>query len=178
MLAEPLLIVRRALREQIGILHRRLLAIVRDDDVCRRLAAAALGKSVQTIEVASDADLDAALSRLNRANIDALAVTAGPFTNNRRQRIAEGALRAVIPAIFETREAVQAGGLLSYGASIPDVYRWVDIYTGKVLKGEKPAELPILQPTKFVLAINQKTARTLGITVPPKLLFTADDVIE
>jgi putative ABC transport system substrate-binding protein len=143
-----------------------------------RKAAAALGKSVQTIEVASDADLDAALSRLNRANIDALAVTAGPFTNNRRERIAESALRAVIPAIFETREAVQAGGLISYGASIPDVYRWVGIYTGKVLKGEKPAELPILQPTKFVLAINQKTARTLGIMVPPKLLFTADEVIE
>jgi putative tryptophan/tyrosine transport system substrate-binding protein len=141
-------------------------------------ASAKLGKSLRLMEAPSDDALDTVLASMNRANMDVLAVTAGPFTNNRRDKIAESATRAGIPAIFEAREAVRAGALISYGASIPDVYRWVGIYTGRILGGEKPADLPILQPTQFELAINQKTAKALGLKVPPTLLARADEVIE
>jgi putative ABC transport system substrate-binding protein len=141
-------------------------------------AATMLGKSTRIMNVSSDAELDAALERMSRMSIDALAVTAGPFLNSRRDKIAKLALLAAIPAIFEAREAVQVGGLISYGASIPDVYRWVGVYTGKILKGEKPADLPILQPVKFELAINLGTAKALGLTVPPTLIARADEVIE
>jgi putative ABC transport system substrate-binding protein len=141
-------------------------------------AAAKLGKSLRLLETANDDALEEALATMLRANMDALVVTAGPFTNNRREKIAASATRAGIPAIFEAREAVQAGGLISYGPSIPDVYRWVGVYTGRILNGEIAANLPILQPTQFELAINLKTATALSLKVPPTLLARADEVIE
>ena len=141
-------------------------------------AAASLSKKLRILNVSSDADLDAILANQSRAEFDALAVTAGPLLNSRRESIVAMAKRIAIPAIFEARESVEIGGLMAYGPSIPDAYRWVGIYSGRVLKGEKPADLPVLQPTKFELVINLKTAKALGLEVPPSLLARADEVIE
>ena len=137
-----------------------------------------MSKKLRILNVSSDADLDAILANQSRAEFDALAVTAGPLLNSRRESIVAMAKRIAIPAIFEARESVEIGGLMAYGPSIPDAYRWVGIYSGRVLKGEKPADLPVLQPTKFELVINLKTAKALGLEVPPSLLARADEVIE
>jgi putative ABC transport system substrate-binding protein len=126
----------------------------------------------------NESELEAAFAALAEARAGAVSVTGGAFNLNRRVQIVALAARHALPAIYENRESVTAGGLMSYGTSGSGVYRQLGIYAGRILKGEKPAELPFVQPAKFDMAINLKTARALGVSVPTALLLRADEVIE
>jgi putative ABC transport system substrate-binding protein len=141
-------------------------------------AADALKLRLSVLKVGSADDIDAAFAALARQGIKGLVVSADPFFDTQRDRIIALAARHVVPAIYHLREFPAAGGLMSYGTSLADSYRQVGIYATRILKGAKPADLPVLQPTKFDLVINLKTAKALGLTVPPTLLARADEVIE
>jgi putative ABC transport system substrate-binding protein len=141
-------------------------------------AARAMGLQIQVFNASTSREIDAAFATLVNERPDALFVGAGPFWIDRRVQIAQLAARHALPAIYQDRLIAEVGGLMSYGASLTDAYRQFGIYTGRILKGAKPAELPVLQSTKFQLVINHPTARMLGLTVPDKLLATADEVIE
>jgi putative ABC transport system substrate-binding protein len=141
-------------------------------------AAASLNKKLRVLPTNNDAELDATLASMSRTEFDALTISSGPFFYSRREKIVAMADRLAIPAIFDARESVEIGGLMAYGASVPDGYRWVGTYAGRILKGERPADLPVVQPTKFELVINLKTAKALGLEIPPTLLARADEVIE
>jgi putative ABC transport system substrate-binding protein len=143
-----------------------------------REAAPAIGLQIQVLNATTIGEIDAAFATLARERPDALFVAPDSFLNSRRVQFANLAARDRIPAAYPQRDTVLAGGLISYGTDLADTYRQVGVYTGNILKGAKPADLPVLQSTKFELVINLQTARLLGIEVPPGLLATADDVIE
>src|SRR5262245_32258811 len=141
-------------------------------------AARAIGLQIQILNASTSREIEAAFATLARNRADALVVAADTFFISRRVQFATLATRHGIPAAYSTREEVEAGGLMSYGADIADMWRQVGLYAGQVLKGAKPAELPVVQSTKFEFIINLVTARALGLEVPPALLARADEVIE
>jgi putative ABC transport system substrate-binding protein len=141
-------------------------------------AAAALKLQVLALRVGGESDIDATFATLVERRVGALIVTADPSFTSRRERLIAFADREKIPAVYHLREFPAAGGLASYGTSLSEAFSQVGVYAGRILKGTKPAELPVVQSTKFELVFNQKTAKTLGLEIPPKLLFTADEVIE
>jgi putative ABC transport system substrate-binding protein len=141
-------------------------------------AARALGLRLEIVDTRSDRDLEPAFSNLAKQGVGALLVRDDAFFTNQRERLVALTTRYAIPAIFYLREFVLSGGLISYGSRIADLYHQVGIYAARILNGVKPADLPILQPTKFELVINLKTAKALGLTIPETLLATADQVIE
>jgi putative tryptophan/tyrosine transport system substrate-binding protein len=136
------------------------------------------GQQPVVVEAAADRDFDPAFAKLRQQRADALVVLADPFFDSHSRQIVELVGRHGVPTIFVWREFVQAGALMSYGMSLADAHRQQGLYTGKILKGAKPAELPVVQPTKFELFINLKTAMALGLTVPASILLRADEVIE
>jgi ABC-type uncharacterized transport system substrate-binding protein len=141
-------------------------------------AVEGLSRRLQVANVSSESEIDAAFAALSQSKVGALVIGTDPIFALYRGQIIALAARYKIPAIYNIREYCEVGGLMSYGASLTDTWRQAAIYVSRVLKGEKPANLPVLQPTKFELVINLKTAKALGITVPPTLLATADEVIE
>src|SRR5215469_8859350 len=141
-------------------------------------AASVIGLKVQILKASSDREIDAAFASLVQARTGALLVGSDPFFNNRIERLIELAARHAIPTMYGYREFVVAGGLISYGVSLIEAYRQAGLYTGRILKGEKPIDLPVQQATKLELAINLKTAKTLGLQIPDRLLALADEVIE
>jgi ABC-type uncharacterized transport system substrate-binding protein len=141
-------------------------------------AASAKGIRLHVLKAAEEDEFEPAFASLSRLRVDALIVGTDPFFTSRRERIVALASAYSIPSIYEWQEFVSAGGLISYGTSLPSLYREAGIYVGKILKGAKPAELPIQQPTNFELAINVRVARALGLAVPATLLTAADKLIE
>jgi putative ABC transport system substrate-binding protein len=141
-------------------------------------AAATIGRQIEVLTASTNREIDTAFASLAQKRADALLVSPDALFVTRRVQLATAAMRYVVPVIYPFREDAEAGGLMSYGPSFTDIFRQVGIYTARILKGEKPADLPVMQPTKFEFVINLQTARLLGITVPPTLLATADEVIE
>jgi putative tryptophan/tyrosine transport system substrate-binding protein len=143
-----------------------------------RNAAAAVGQPVEVFYVSSDHDIEAAFTTFVQRRIGGLLGGSGGFMLSRREKIAELAVRYRIPAIYVLREYVEAGGLMSYSPSFADAYRQAGVYAGRILKGEKPGDLPVVLPTKFELVVNVKAAKAIGLEIPDKVLALADEVIE
>ena len=141
-------------------------------------AARAIGLQIQVLNASTSHEIDAAFATFVRERPDALLVGTDALFSFRRVQLANLASRHAIPAAYSTREITEVGGLMSYGSNIQDAWRQAGIYTGRILKGAKPADLPVVQASKFELVINHQTARMLGLTVPDKLLVAADEVIE
>jgi len=137
-----------------------------------------MGLRIQVFNANTKREIDAAFEAMAREKADALFVGAFPFLNGRRVQLVQLAAFHRLPATYSQREIAEVGGLMSYGANLGDAYRQLGVYTGRILKGAKPADLPVQAPTKYELVINLKTARALGLGVPPTLLARADEVIE
>jgi putative ABC transport system substrate-binding protein len=142
------------------------------------VAAHAIGLQTHVLTASSESDIDAVFASLVQRRIGAIVVATDPFFTLHRDRLLALTARHRIAAIYDTREYAEAGGLVSYGTNIPDAYHQLGVYAGRVLKGEKPADLPVQQPTRFELVINLKSAKALGLTVPLTLQVAADEVIE
>jgi len=183
--------VEEVVAKQIGLLHdlvpeARVIGMLVDSNLPRmerlvsnaQAAVRTLGCGLRVVSASTDGDFDGAFGTLAQERIGAVFVGPTPFFASRRARIIALAANHKIPALYVRREFASDGGLISYGTSLPNTYRQIGIYVGRILKGEKPAELPIVQPTKFDLAINLKTAKALDLTVPSALLALADEVIE
>ena len=149
-------------------------ASVREVKEVLPVAARALGLTVQSWEVRDADGFERVFAALNKERPDGLYVTGSPLMSANGKRIADFALKSRLPSMYSDREAVDAGGLMSYGADLADSYRRVATYVDKILKGAKPADLPVEQPTKFELVINLKTAKQIGLTIPPNVLARAD----
>ena len=143
-----------------------------------RAAATAIRKSIDVLPASTGGDIDTVFASFAQKPVDALVVGGSALANSRRVQIATAAAYHRVPAIYTLREFVEVGGLMSYGASITDAQRQAGIYAGRILKGQKPADLPVMQSTKFELVINLNTAKALGLTIPETLLATADEVIQ
>ena len=141
-------------------------------------AARTLGWEVRVLSASGKEDFDAAFQPLTQERAEALLVCTDPIFESQRDQIIALAAHHGAPAIYALREYPMSGGLMSYGASITDLYRQAGVYVGRILKGERPADLPVMQASKFELVVNLKTAKALGLTVPPSLLIAADEVIE
>jgi ABC-type uncharacterized transport system substrate-binding protein len=146
--------------------------------VMREVTMAASAITIEVVQASDRHGIDAALATLVRNKVDALLVASDPFFFSRRLQLATLATRHAIPAIYSVREFAEVGGLITYGTSLTEVYRQVGLYTGRILKGAKPEDLPVVQATKFELVINVQTAKTLGVKISDNLLSLADEVIE
>jgi putative tryptophan/tyrosine transport system substrate-binding protein len=178
--------------KRLGLLHEfvpvasRIAVLANPTDAIRtgsnvrdlEAAARALGLQIIVLMASTNQEIDAAFSAIRRERADALFVLADSFFATRRVHLAILAARHAVPAAYGQRDYAEAGGLVSYGTNLADARRQVGVYTGRILKGEKPADLPVLQPTKFEFIINLQTAKTLGLEVPATLLARADEVIE
>ena len=143
-----------------------------------RAAGQVLGRRIHVFNASTERDLDIAFAGVGQQRAGALLISPDPLFTNRREQIVTLAVQHAVPTMYQFREFVAAGGLISYGVDLKDTYRQHGIYAGRILKGARPADLPVVQPTKFELVINLKTAKTLGLTVPATLLARADEVIE
>jgi putative ABC transport system substrate-binding protein len=141
-------------------------------------AARAIGLQIHLLQASTEREIEAAFANLLALRAGGLMVGTDPFFNSRSEQLAQLALRHAVPTVFQFREFAAAGGLMSYGGSVTEVYRLAGIYAGRILKGEKPVDLPVHQSTKVEMILNLKTAKALGLEVPPTLLARADEVIE
>src|SRR6516162_3430044 len=177
--------------KRLGLLHElvpsvRLVAVLLNpndpnaeaDVADAQVAARALGQQIEVLPAGSEQELEVAFTSFSRLKADALLLEPDPLFTDLRNKIVALVERQRIPAIYYAREYTAAGGLLSYGASFTDLYRQGGVYVGRILKGAKAADLPVVQPTKFELVVNLKTAKALGLTIPPGVLAIADEVIE
>jgi putative ABC transport system substrate-binding protein len=160
-----------------------LLNPVSQDNFSRQLndvegAARDVGQQLLVLYASNEEEIEAAFATAAERRANGVLVAADPFLLSRRERLVALAARYAIPAIYEVREFATAGGLMSYGISLANAYKQAGVYVGRILKGEKPSDLPVLQPTKFDFVINIKTAKALGLTIPDNLLTLADEVIE
>jgi putative tryptophan/tyrosine transport system substrate-binding protein len=165
-------------KKVVGILHnpRRAPSETEVKDLLQ--AAHALGLQAHVLYAGAEQEFEAVFAGLTQLGADGLAINGDPFFNSRADHLGALSLKHALPTIYQTREFTAAGGLISYGSSLPELYRLAGAYTARILKGEKPADLPVQQPTKIELVINLKAARALGLDVPTTLLLRADEVIE